>query len=270
MASSRRFPVLCGGLLLSAQAGVVRGFQASGRLPGRRPVSSLNNGPLVDLSEDAPRDIDTMQQWAYNCGVQHHEGIHLTSYDNWFDIFAATSTDIPGGTCVMYVPANMYLTSYGALQEFGQQEDAEKLIGSLAGSDQFPTFYLFLKVLVEYERGQDSPWYYWLNSMPRVFNNGAAMTPSCYDCLPPLAAKFCMEERIKFTNYKQALKKVDFVTEDVQNDEELLKWVYNVVETRGLDVGGESIIIPMADMVSSMAGFICFRAPLSLFHHDID
>lgn len=146
----------------------------------------------------------------------------------------------------------MYLTSYNARQEFGQMEESEKLIGSLAGSDQFPLFYLFLKILVEYERGVNSDWYPWLNSLPRIFNSGAAMTPSCYDCLPPLAAKFCMEERVKFINCKQALKFVDIVSEETKKDEELLKWVFNVVETRCLeagDGGGERIIIPMADMV---------------------
>jgi hypothetical protein len=69
---------------------------------------------------------------------------------------------------------------------------------------------------------------------------------------PPLAAKFCMEERVKFINCKQALKFVDIVSEETKKDEELLKWVFNVVETRCLeagDGGGERIIIPMADMV---------------------
>lgn len=76
------------------------------------------------------------------------------------------------------------------------------------------------------------------------------MTPSCYDCLPPLAAKMSMAERIKCINCRQALKTVEFVSDEVKNDEALTKWVYNVVETRSLDVGGEKIIIPMADMVS--------------------
>mmetsp|Transcript_29186 Transcript_29186/g.47904 ORF Transcript_29186/g.47904 Transcript_29186/m.47904 type:complete len:365 (+) Transcript_29186:2-1096(+) len=156
--------------------------------------------------------------------------------------------DIPAGTCVLYVPSNLYLTSYGSKQEFGEQEEAESLIGNLAGADQFPLFYLFLKILVEYERGQDSSWFPWLNSLPRVFNNGAALTPSCYDCLPPLASKLSMAERVKCINCRQALKTVDFISDEIKNNEELTKWAYNVVETRSLDVGGEKIIIPMADM----------------------
>ena len=77
------------------------------------------------------------------------------------------------------------------------------------------------------------------------------MTPSCYDCLPPLAAKFCMEERVKCINCRQALKSVDFVSDEAKKDEDLLKWIFNIVETRSVEVGGERIIIPMADMVSS-------------------
>lgn len=211
------------------------------------------NYELVDVSEYAIRDTTHLQEWAYSCGVQTAgDGFQLTSDDGGYDIYAMTQTDLPSGSCILYVPSNMYLTSYNARQEFGQLVESEKLIGSLAGSDQFPLFYLFLKVLVEYERGSSSDWYAWLNSLPRVFNSGAAMTPSCYDCLPPLAAKFCMEERVKFINCKQALKFVDFVREETKKDEGLLKWVFNVVETRCLeagDGGGERIIIPMADMV---------------------
>jgi len=206
-----------------------------------------NNGYTIDLSENANRDINTMHEWAYNYGVQQHEGFSLTSYDG-YDFFAMAGADIPSGTCVLYVPANMYLTSYGSVEEFGRIEGAEKLIKSLAGEEQFPLFYLFLKVLVEVERGQDSPWYHWLNSLPRMFNNGASLTPSCYDCLPPLASKLSMAERVKHINCKQALKSVEFISEETAKNDELTKWAYNVVATRSLDVGGEKIIIPMADM----------------------
>ena len=210
----------------------------------------------VDLSEDAVRDTDSLQEWAAAvCGVQQSEGLVLFSDDaGWRDVQVATAADAPAGTCVMYVPRSAFLTSYGSRSEFGGMEGAEKLIGNLAGADQFPLFYLFLKVLVEYERGTESAWYPWLNSLPRTFDSGAAMTPSCYDCLPPLAAKFCMEERVKCINCRQALKTVDFVGDATKADDDLLKWVYNVVATRSLEVDGERIIVPMADMVSVSGG----------------
>ena len=33
-----------------------------------------------------------------------------------------------------------------------------------------------VKILAEYENGQQSPYYPWLNAMPRQFFNGVAMT----------------------------------------------------------------------------------------------
>jgi len=210
----------------------------------------------VDLTEYAVRDTDSLQEWASAaCGVRQSEGlVFFSDDDGWRDVQIATTIDAPAGTCVMYVPSSAFLTSYGSRSEFGRMEGAEELIGNLAGADQFPLFYLFLKVLVEYERGAESGWYPWLNSLPRTFDGGAAMTPSCYDCLPPLAAKFCMEERVKCINCRQALKTVDFVEDATKADDDLLKWVYNVVATRSLEVDGERIIVPMADMVSVSVG----------------
>ena len=59
----------------------------------------------------------------------------------------------------------------------------------------------------------------------------------------------CMEERVGCINCRQALKTVDFVSDEIKKDEETTKWAYSVVATRSLEVNGERIIIPMADMV---------------------
>ena len=48
----------------------------------------------MDLSEDAPRDTDGLQQWAFNCGAQNAEGVQLTSHDGWYDIYPLTSSDV--------------------------------------------------------------------------------------------------------------------------------------------------------------------------------
>ena len=75
------------------------------------------------------------------------------------------------------------------------------------------------------------------------------MTPTCYDLLPPLAAKYAMAERVKYINCKQALREVDFISEETKKDDALTKWAYNVVGTRAFDVGEETVIVPIADMV---------------------
>lgn len=238
----------------------------------------------MDLSPHAIRDIDTLQQWSTSiCGIQQMEGLILyysNESHNWYhggdsDIEVATTTDIPGGTCVLYVPSSSFLSSNNAKQEFGPLDEAEQLIANLCGTttkttatatttttavastDQLSSlFYLFLKILVEYDLGVESGWYPWLNSLPRIFNNGPAMTPSCYDCLPPLAARLCMDERVRCIHCRQALKAITshgLVCDTTMKDEMLQQWVYNVIVTRSVMRDGERIIIPLADMFNHVS-----------------
>jgi hypothetical protein len=45
---------------------------------------------------------------------------------------------------------------------------------------------------VEYEKGVESPWFHWLNALPRYFSNAVSMTPFCCRCLPLLMASLAM------------------------------------------------------------------------------
>jgi len=220
--------------------------------PPSNPISARIRHPLhqqlssyIEVDESAVRDTTSLTQWAEGYGAQ--TVVDFTTYDG-VDMFAVANEDIPAGSAIMYTPANMFISSYGAKEEFGTLEKAEKMIEDLAGPEQLPMFYVFVKLLYEYEQGTESPWFPWLNSLPRVFDSGAAMTPTCYDCLPPLAAKYAMAERVKYINCKQALREVDFISEETKKNDAVTKWAYNVLGTRSFEVGGEMIIVPMADM----------------------
>ena len=207
----------------------------------------------VEVDESVVRDTSSLTQWAEGYGAQ--TTVEFTSYDG-VDMFAVANEDIPEGTAIMYTPANMFISSYGAKEEFGTLEKAEKMIKDLAGPEQLPMFYVFVKLLCEYEKGTESPWFHWLNSLPRSFDSGAAMTPTCYDCLPPLAAKYAMAERVKYINCKQALRQVDFITEDIMKNDAVTKWAYNILGTRSFEVGEDMVIVPMADMVRKQV-YLC-------------
>ncbi|KAL7463355.1 hypothetical protein ACHAXS_003729 [Conticribra weissflogii] len=215
----------------------------------REQQSSTSLRAYVDVSEDAERDIGSMQEWAQAYGVQQIPGVQLTS-DDGRDIYAMTVEDVPEGNVVMYVPANIYLSSWGSKAELGELTEAEDLIKRLNGEESLPLFYIFVKILLEYQNGEDSPFFPWLNSLPRIYNSGAAMTPACYDCLPPLAAALAMEERVKFINCNQALKTVPFISDEIKNNKDLTRWAFNVVSTRSFSVEGERVLVPMADMIN--------------------
>jgi len=107
-----------------------------------------------------------------------------------------------------------------------------------------------LKILAELERGQDSPWFPYLNSLPRYYSNGSSMTPFCYTCVPPLVGSLCKEERARLNNLSVKWP-VPFLSNNIKGDAKLWQWAYQVVYTRGFEANngsGDFCIAPMADM----------------------
>ncbi|OEU20387.1 ribulose-1,5-bisphosphate carboxylase-like protein [Fragilariopsis cylindrus CCMP1102] len=204
----------------------------------------------ISLSENAQRDVYTMDDWAVNAGAQKAEGFELTSYDGQ-DYYAATNQDIPAGSPVLFVPNQMMFTSSSVAQEFGDAlSQAENELVTCDCGELVPLFRLYAKVLVEYEKGENSPWYSWLNSLPRMYNTGASMTYACFECLPPYAAWLAMSERTNSVNFQKAIRNIysGIISEETASNTEVLKWAYNVAATRSLDRNGELFIAPLADM----------------------
>ena len=183
--------LLSGRFRFAACAAVVSGFQVQHvpsvpssprHVPTRLHISSPLSAPgipAIDVSENAPRDIPYMLQWAEACGVQKAEGFELTSDDGGYDVYARTVVDMPAGSPVVFVPEQMILSSNKAAAELrnDNMEDAEKMLTSLNAGDEIRQFYLMIKVLLELEKGQESPWFPWFNSLPRYYTNAASMTP---------------------------------------------------------------------------------------------
>uniref|UniRef100_A0A7S4SXQ5 Uncharacterized protein n=1 Tax=Ditylum brightwellii TaxID=49249 RepID=A0A7S4SXQ5_9STRA len=163
---------LLGSLLLT---GSTSAFQTSrGPSAFARHVKPLQ--AVIDYTENAQRDVYTMDEWASGNGVQKANGFQLTS-DNGWDYYAMTTADIPAGTPVLYVPTSMILSAQRISDELGSSlQQAEQFLSSNEAGNQLPLFRLMVKILVEYEKGTQSTFYPWLNSLPRFFANGVSMT----------------------------------------------------------------------------------------------
>jgi hypothetical protein len=165
--------IFIGSGLLAATA--VSAFQARS-MPTQRlaPPLMMNT---IDIQETAQRDVYSVQEWAQNYGVQIADGFEITTQDGE-DYFVMTNQNIAAGSPVLYVPAELCLSSGMVEQEFGASlAAAEATLTAYEGTAQrLPLFRLMFKVLAEYEKGADSPYLPWLNSLPRRFYNGAAMT----------------------------------------------------------------------------------------------
>lgn len=58
-----------------------------------------------------------------------------------------------------------------------------------------------------------------------------------------------MNERTKFIYFNEALKKVDFLGDDIKYDRDVARWAYQVVCTRAFGDDDDQRIAPIADMV---------------------
>jgi len=125
--------------------------------------------------------------------------------------------------------------------------DSEARLTRAGLEDKIPLFRLYIKILYELEQGQNSPYYTYLNSLPRSYNTGASMTFACFDCLPPYASVLAMEERKTSVSFQKAAKLAPLNLEVMKNVC-ALKWAYNVAITRSVEWYGEFYLAPIADM----------------------
>jgi hypothetical protein len=164
------------------------------------------------------------------------DGLQLYSEDG-LDYQYMTTVDIPTGTTIMYVPSQMCLSSSAVLSELramssGGLAAAVDQVMRIGGQNSLADFYLFLKLLAEYDAGGNLPYLPWLDSMPRLYFNAISMIDFCLKCLPPLVFSLSQLERVKFDNFKQVLGKVDFLSDYLRKEDAVLSWAFNTVYTR--------------------------------------
>jgi hypothetical protein len=224
-------------LFLTKTAAVLNGVTAFAPTPMHSQGSasmllrmSDEYSSYVDVDERSERNIGPFDEWATTCGVQRADGFRLFPTDpddqyNQDDISVMTDVDLPAGQPVLGIPANMILTSSNSRAELESISDsldeskpnsdaggirkAADLLSRLGAGDTAPKFYLFLKVLLEYSNGTESPYFPWLDSLPRLYYNSVSMTDFCYECLPPLVFSLSRRERVKFDNFYDALQQID-------------------------------------------------------------
>jgi len=210
---------------------------------------------LVSLERTAQREIDNFQEWASSYGVQTDNGFYFQGQmvDGNEDYYACTSTGAAAGSCMLAIPAGMILSSSLIAQEYnGIIDTPVQILNEMDMGHLYDKFLLFVKIILEYQNGDTSPYMPWLQAMPRKWNTAVSMDEFCLSCLPPYIKKVCEQERVQLNAFIQAIDAFEYITPDNKNDKELLKFAYNVVFTRCTPSYeyGDYRIIPMVDMIN--------------------
>jgi len=135
-----------------------------------------------------------------------------------------------------------------SIVQFLEKKDSKELV---------PQFFLFLKVLKEYEMGEQSPYYPWFDAMPRKFSTAVMFDDFEMQCLPPFVGSLARLDRINYGTFTEALQRVnpDYISQETKANSAAIKWAFNVVFTRCWSdkAGNEVEIVPMADMFNHAA-----------------
>lgn len=139
------------------------------------PSSSPHSPPdklQQPLQLEQHRDMQPLSSWARSQGVVLADGIQLTE-DTLGDWSLSTSKRFERGRAIMSVPSHLILSSdvnddsflcnvYAWIVETGTQSQ----------QDYLPEYMLVYKIIKEVYLGEFSPWYAWLQCLPRTFSTG--------------------------------------------------------------------------------------------------
>lgn len=217
--------------------------------------SAIQTGK-VDISDRAYRNSDYFLEWAGHYGIVA-ENFQLNSQtsSNWG---AEAMYNAAAGSTILCVPSMLRITSQSAREvDFAnlalildQYIDPSENDGNVPLSCHF---YLFLKILQEYDMGMDSAYFPWLDAMPRKFSTALNFDNFEMDsCLPPFVKFLAQQDRHHYSMFEQILPQLDTpsISPATKSNPQILQWAFNLVFTRARPAFGEAEIIPMCDMLN--------------------
>lgn len=212
----------------------------------------------VDVRESAPRNGYSFMEWGSHYGIQP-ENFQLQPMQGDLNWGAVATRPARAGERALFVPSMLRMFTPNIIQqEFPNiQPIVQQKIASSKSSngdiDLANHFYLFLKVLKEYELGSESPYFAWLDALPRKFQTAVNFRDVETDCLPPFVKFLSKRDQQNYSLFARTLQELstpDTISDATKQNMELTKWAFNVVFTRARESFGAAEIIPMSDMIN--------------------
>jgi SET domain len=202
------------------------------------------------VDESTPRTYNNFAGWASHYGLNIGSAFQLSESEGDWSVVAGTSANM--GDELLHIPQMLILSSKRAQDEdFPEIGSIGQFFDKKGAKDLVAQFFLFLKVLKEYELGADSPYFAWLDAMPRKFSTAVCLDDFEMQCLPPFVGSLARLDRINFGTFKEALQLVEpeYISQNTKADATAIKWAFNIVFTRCWSSRpGEVQIVPYADM----------------------
>ena len=267
--SSSRPLCLLHALLLTSRTALAFHSQAN-RLSHHTPtittttqLFSTQQSQTINVNpETGHRNPNGFWEWAEYYGIIAAEHVQLNTQSNNYGLVAARAA--PAGSRVLMVPSMLRMTSDQIRQEDFSPEQQATIAQYIDatysdGDTDIPLachFYLFLKLLQEYQLGADSAYGPWLDALPRKFSTSTTFSDFEMDCLPPFVKFLAHKDRHNCDLFQIVLAALDTptISAATKQDVDVFQWAFNVVFTRArANPYGEAEIIPFSDMINHNA-----------------
>ena len=169
------------------------------------------------------------------------------------------------GSVLLSIPQRLVFTSAEIKTELSSDDDSclQEALASLhkeeLGDQIEDEFLVFLKLLKEVDRCDESDWHGWIECLPRDFHTGVCFSATEMDCLPSFSrqlADFELKKLAAFGRCADQAKNLWETQQKFNEDEEqratLYQWAYNVVYSRcwkaADDLEGSCELVPIGDL----------------------
>lgn len=225
-----------------------------------RKSAVSSNHVSFDQFVSSARQLGGLEKWAIEKGVLIENGFHLVpTVENGQDWNVMLTTSASQSDRVLQIPSHLIFSGSRVEEELKGVDGFSQAVSYVTNRNcesELPQFFLWIKILQEFERGEESIWYPWLHSLPRHFEMALYFDEVEMDCLPPYAWSLAKLEFHHLEVFETALQLMpSIVTERTLADSELSRWALGVVFTRcwgqvGDETGKTCDIVPVGDMLN--------------------
>lgn len=184
------------------------------------------------------RDFGGLEKWACDNGILMENGFQLspTHRENQQDWNVVLSTSATKGDRILHIPKHMIFSADAIQQQLQRQEGFQAAVDHVTQrhcQEELPQFFLWIQLLQEFEKGQNSTWYPWIQALPRHFGNALYMDDVELECLPPYAWSLAKLQLLHLEVFPEALNRMpSVVSAKTRADKGLARWALSVVFTR--------------------------------------
>lgn len=220
-----------------------------------------NNSDITTTIISPKRNIGSFQSWCDQVGIKYSsQYIDFYISDSDDDCTVQLQHDAIAGTVIGIIPSHLLFSSKSIEIEFNDIMNnnennntfqlALNYLHERGFTNQISQFYIFIKLLIEYQRKEESIWYLYIQSLPQTFYTSINMNDNEINhLLPPMAYAIATTWKLQYDAFQYAIQLLPDHFEiynnnitststttislsNIKHDIELLKWAYNVVFTR--------------------------------------